>query len=207
MKIARRSLLVVDGRKRVKSNTISFKASKQVTDADKVRAATSQAATSKSEKSRDLILESAAKLFRRQGFSATTLRQIAAMARDQGRQHLLLFQFQGSDSETRFSTADFVTGLRRGQDGAESSRQGLASPADRPCHRGASRGAARNQRFHLRQYPHLRPAARAPQETAAPVAHVLMPDIGTSSSWTRGVRAKFVPTSKSCRCGSLCWAR
>ena len=35
---------------------------------------------SKSEKSRDLILESAAKLFRRQGFSATTLRQIASMA-------------------------------------------------------------------------------------------------------------------------------
>lgn len=35
----------------------------------------------KSEKSRDLILESAAQLFRRQGFSATTLRQIAAKAR------------------------------------------------------------------------------------------------------------------------------
>jgi TetR/AcrR family transcriptional regulator, cholesterol catabolism regulator len=35
---------------------------------------------SKSKKSRDLILESAAKLFRRQGFSATTLRQIASMA-------------------------------------------------------------------------------------------------------------------------------
>jgi AcrR family transcriptional regulator len=35
---------------------------------------------SKSEKSRDLILEAAAKLFRRQGYSATTLRQIAAMA-------------------------------------------------------------------------------------------------------------------------------
>jgi AcrR family transcriptional regulator len=35
----------------------------------------------KSAKSRDLILESAAKLFRRQGYSATTLRQIAAVAR------------------------------------------------------------------------------------------------------------------------------
>jgi TetR/AcrR family transcriptional regulator, cholesterol catabolism regulator len=35
---------------------------------------------SKSEKSRDSILEAAAKLFRRQGYSATTLRQIAAMA-------------------------------------------------------------------------------------------------------------------------------
>ena len=38
-------------------------------------------ATSKSERSRDLILRSAAQLFRRQGFSATTLRQIAAQAR------------------------------------------------------------------------------------------------------------------------------
>lgn len=35
---------------------------------------------SKSEKSRDLILEAAAKLFRRQGYSATTLRQIAQLA-------------------------------------------------------------------------------------------------------------------------------
>lgn len=34
----------------------------------------------KSEKSRDSILEAAAKLFRRQGYSATTLRQIAGMA-------------------------------------------------------------------------------------------------------------------------------
>ncbi|MCC8980937.1 TetR/AcrR family transcriptional regulator [Bradyrhizobium acaciae] len=39
------------------------------------------AATSKSERSRDLILHSAAQLFRRQGFSATTLRQIAARAK------------------------------------------------------------------------------------------------------------------------------
>ncbi len=36
---------------------------------------------SKSKKSRDLILTSAAQLFRRQGFSATTLRQIAAKAK------------------------------------------------------------------------------------------------------------------------------
>jgi AcrR family transcriptional regulator len=35
----------------------------------------------KSAKSRDMILESAARLFRRQGYSATTLRQIAAAAR------------------------------------------------------------------------------------------------------------------------------
>ncbi|UFX43973.1 TetR/AcrR family transcriptional regulator [Bradyrhizobium sp. 41S5] len=39
------------------------------------------AAATKSERSRDLILQSAAQLFRRQGFSATTLRQIAARAK------------------------------------------------------------------------------------------------------------------------------
>ncbi len=39
------------------------------------------ASTPKSERSRDLILQSAAQLFRRQGFSATTLRQIAARAK------------------------------------------------------------------------------------------------------------------------------
>ena len=42
---------------------------------------TSAAVTPKSERSRDLILHSAAQLFRRQGFSATTLRQIAARAK------------------------------------------------------------------------------------------------------------------------------
>lgn len=41
----------------------------------------SAAATPKSERSRDIILQSAAQLFRRQGFSATTLRQIAARAK------------------------------------------------------------------------------------------------------------------------------
>jgi TetR/AcrR family transcriptional regulator, cholesterol catabolism regulator len=39
------------------------------------------AAKPKSERSRDLILQSAAQLFRHQGFSATTLRQIAARAK------------------------------------------------------------------------------------------------------------------------------
>jgi AcrR family transcriptional regulator len=38
------------------------------------------ALVTKSEKSRDSILEAAAKLFRRQGYSATTLRQIAGLA-------------------------------------------------------------------------------------------------------------------------------
>jgi TetR/AcrR family transcriptional regulator, cholesterol catabolism regulator len=40
-----------------------------------------QGSTAKSERSRDLILHAAAQLFRRQGFSATTLRQIAAKAK------------------------------------------------------------------------------------------------------------------------------
>ena len=40
-----------------------------------------RAASVKSKKSRDAILESAAALFRRQGYSATTLRQIASLAK------------------------------------------------------------------------------------------------------------------------------
>ncbi len=44
------------------------------------KAATGVAQISKSEKSRDTILQAAARLFRRQGYSATTLRQIAALA-------------------------------------------------------------------------------------------------------------------------------
>jgi AcrR family transcriptional regulator len=48
--------------------------------AKKRRSADDIVQVSKSEKSRDSILEAAAKLFRRQGYSATTLRQIAATA-------------------------------------------------------------------------------------------------------------------------------
>jgi AcrR family transcriptional regulator len=44
------------------------------------REAADASTTSKSQKSREAILESAAKLFRRQGYSATTLRQIADLA-------------------------------------------------------------------------------------------------------------------------------
>ena len=49
--------------------------------ADQAVGVAEKSPVAKSEKSRDLILESAAQLFRRQGFSATTLRQIAARAR------------------------------------------------------------------------------------------------------------------------------
>ncbi|MGG2343638.1 TetR/AcrR family transcriptional regulator, partial [Aeromonas veronii] len=44
------------------------------------RDAADTSTATKSQKSREAILESAAKLFRRQGYSATTLRQIADLA-------------------------------------------------------------------------------------------------------------------------------
>src|SRR6202795_2023185 len=80
----RRSLLVSKAHKRLsrpkrsanpRSSTIS---KRKATAPQKV--VTGIVQTSKSEKSRDSILEAAAKLFRRQGYSATTLRQIAAVA-------------------------------------------------------------------------------------------------------------------------------
>lgn len=55
--------------------TTTSVANKRSTEAEKAPAQL------KSERSRDLILQSAAQLFRRQGFSATTLRQIAAKAK------------------------------------------------------------------------------------------------------------------------------
>lgn len=83
----RRSLLVSALDQRVKSRpersrspprTPKTKSSSSV--AKNAKAADDPASISKSEKSRDSILEAAAKLFRRQGYSATTLRQIAGMA-------------------------------------------------------------------------------------------------------------------------------
>ena len=56
------------------------RASKPKSSPGRKRQATKAVLVSKSEKSRDSILKAAAKLFRQQGYSATTLRQIAHMA-------------------------------------------------------------------------------------------------------------------------------
>jgi AcrR family transcriptional regulator len=86
MNPTRRSLLVpglqqrVQSRSRPPSIPPTLRSKRESPQAKKQKAAGDVAQASKSEKSRDLILEAAAKLFRRQGYSATTLRQIAAMA-------------------------------------------------------------------------------------------------------------------------------
>jgi AcrR family transcriptional regulator len=87
MNPTRRSLLVSCPQQRVKSKSSSTstplgaaKAKPGLPSAKKNSAAGDSAQISKSEKSRDSILEAAARLFRRQGYSATTLRQIAATA-------------------------------------------------------------------------------------------------------------------------------
>src|SRR5258708_3328442 len=87
MNPTRRSLLVSGLQRRVKSKSISpstplrgAKSKPRLPPAKKKSAAGENTPVSKSEKSRDSILEAAAKLFRRQGYSATTLRQIAATA-------------------------------------------------------------------------------------------------------------------------------
>jgi AcrR family transcriptional regulator len=87
MNPTRRSLLVSGLQQRVKSRSGSTstrpgaaKSKPRPLPAKKKSAAGKSIPVSKSEKSRDSILEAAAKLFRRQGYSATTLRQIAATA-------------------------------------------------------------------------------------------------------------------------------
>jgi AcrR family transcriptional regulator len=87
MNPTRRSLLVSGLQRRVKSRPKrgsgpfgATKSKDRRPPARKKAVAGDTAQISKSEKSRDSILEAAAKLFRRQGYSATTLRQIAATA-------------------------------------------------------------------------------------------------------------------------------
>ena len=87
MKITQRPSLASANRRRVKPDAVRSKAPsralKQSLRADlrsRRQSAPPSISTTKSEKSRDSILEAAAKLFGRQGFSATTLRQIASMA-------------------------------------------------------------------------------------------------------------------------------
>ena len=86
VKPARRSPLVLRPAPRAKAKPGKPASSRVATKPKTRRGAATQTASdevapaSKSEKSRDTILEAAAKLFRRQGYSATTLRQIAALA-------------------------------------------------------------------------------------------------------------------------------
>ena len=87
MNPTRRSLLVSGHQRRVKPKSGSpssplraAKSKPRLAPGKKKSAAGESVPISKSEKSRDSILEAAAKLFRRQGYSATTLRQIAATA-------------------------------------------------------------------------------------------------------------------------------
>jgi AcrR family transcriptional regulator len=85
MKSTRRSLLVSGHQKRISrprrvpTSLRELKLKREAASA-KRKSTAGITQTSKSEKSRDSILGAAAKLFRRQGYSATTLRQIAAMA-------------------------------------------------------------------------------------------------------------------------------
>ena len=74
----RRALLVSGPRQRVQSSP--KKLTTESSPARKKKVSGDAAQASKSEKSRDSVLEAAAKLFRRQGYSATTLRQIAGLA-------------------------------------------------------------------------------------------------------------------------------
>ncbi len=84
MNPTRRSLLVSGPQRRlsrrIPTSPRASRSNREAAGAKKAKAAGDSTQISKSEKSRDSILEAAAKLFRRQGYSATTLRQIAAMA-------------------------------------------------------------------------------------------------------------------------------
>jgi TetR/AcrR family transcriptional regulator, cholesterol catabolism regulator len=88
MKTARRALLPSKNGEGVKSKPVRSKANlRKATQLSAgvssrhARSLLSSQSGPKSEKSRDLILLSAARLFYRQGFSATTLRQIASLAK------------------------------------------------------------------------------------------------------------------------------
>src|ERR1700686_1176746 len=86
MNSTRRGLQVLHQRVKSKSELaqVSLPARKSILETrprkSKDKPSSDRALVTKSEKSRDSILEAAAKLFRRQGYSATTLRKIAGMA-------------------------------------------------------------------------------------------------------------------------------
>ena len=131
----------------------------------------------KSERSRDLILQSAAQSFRRQGFSATTLRQIDAKARmkassicyhsdstEQIREEVLDRGGLGHVFQTVRNAVD-----RAGKVSTVAGSASRSKPPYRP---------ARDERFHFRQHPHLRSTAGIPKEaTPAPA-----PSMGINSS-------------------------
>ncbi len=160
---------------------------------------------SKSEKSRDLILEAAAKLFRRQGYSATTLRQIAAMAEIKAGS--IYYYFDSKEAildevlhRGLLGVFDAVkTALKRAGKVSHRRRIGLAIEAHLVALLEASDFTSANIRIYGQLPEHLRSRTG---RCGGP-----MRDTGTGCFWTRGVPAKFAPISRSSRCGYSCWAR
>ena len=136
------------------------------------------ALVTKSEKSRDSILEAAAKLFRRQGYSATTLRQIAGMAEIKAGSIYYYF-----DSKEAILDEVLEQGLQRIFEAVKialkNGRQGLAPAPDRSGDRDASCRAAGGQRFHLREHSNLRSASRALEKSAPAAAARLCQILGS----------------------------
>ncbi len=173
--------------------------------AKKKRAAGDIAQISKSEKSRDLILEAAAKLFRRQGYSATTLRQIAAMAKIKAGSIYYYF-----DSKEAILNEVLHRGLLRVFDAVKTAlkeadkvshrrRIGLAIEAHLVALLEASDFTSANIRIYGQLPEHLKKPHRPLRRSYARYWDQLFLDARRAG--------RFVPISRSSRCGYLCWAR
>jgi AcrR family transcriptional regulator len=111
------------------------------------------AVTRKSEVSRIQILAAAARLFRDQGYVATTLRQIAAAADMEAGS---IYYYFASKNELLDEVLD--EGVRRVSKAVEEART---------RHRGPSHHAPQGERVRVGQHPHLRSAAGG-GETSTP---------------------------------------
>lgn len=90
------------------------------------RDATAKSIAAKSQKSRDAILKSAAALFRRQGYSATTLRQIASLAKIEAGSVYYYF-----DSKEEILEEVLERGLRHVYDSVKAAVKGANGAAHR----------------------------------------------------------------------------
>ena len=187
----RRSLLVSKTQKRVSrpkrsANLRSSTLSKR-NAASPGKAATGVVQTSKSEKSRDSILEAAAKLFRRRGYSATTLRQIAAMAEIKAGSIYYYF-----DSKEQILNEVLHLGLLSV---FEAVKQALRD-AGKVSHR---------SRIGLAIEAHLVALLEASDFTSANIR--IYGQLPETLKKPRAAPAKFVPILRLFRCASSCWAR
>ena len=125
---------------------------------------------------------------------------------DRGRQHLLLFQFQGSHPG-RSARPGTSACLRVGEGRGQPARERRASATNRPRHRSPPGGVCSKPATSPRPTSGFTVSCPSTSRNRSDRCDAPTPDIGTGFFSTHAAQEKSAPTSKSCRCAFSCSGR